>query len=73
MLQIMFECAENYDGFVGCDIYFVNDKILSALEEFGMIPPVVSLCDGERLRQREATELFEMAWQDHSARWEEEE
>lgn len=45
MLNIMLNCAKQYDGFVGCDFRFVADKLLNAIEEAGMEPPTYYIND----------------------------
>ena len=57
MLKIMFKCADAHDGFVGCDIHFVNETMLTAIESAGMLPPCLNLASGGDFTKDDCQEM----------------
>ena len=67
---------EDIENIISCDRWYIQkrideyaDSLLNKLEEAGMLPPVLSLCDDKHLTQKHASEMFEQAWDDYHARW----
>ena len=74
MVRFIHNFIEGFSNSLNAgDGHLCADKLLRYLELKGMLPPIISLCDGETIEQEFATELFEQAWEDYLARWEIEE